>query len=312
MPSETEIARKRAEAKPLKGVNYDPRTDKFTAQVMVGGMRNWLGAYDTSAEALAVYNAAKPTPKSERKVKAQTLVSLGPAQTQSTFDGLKLWGSAPFCMRPRFLTESHWVSKVWTPAELRMIGAWQESTVIWEALAHATGKKPEAPKPDQNNYDFWVAQAALDRPWPAPRLPMTQLEVKECMWRRQERVRAWTVHIKAKELAWLGFEGLLASTLPENLEDALAELIFVAETGKPLVPLSERFESALRKPKRPPGLGFIPAERSGLTREQTKQLMDDLGMDHVAFSAHVNAMVKETGVTFGPMVRRIWEGLQTV
>ena len=50
-----EVEQKRGEAKALRGVSYDPRIDRFTAEIYVGGERQWLGSYVTSGEASRAY-----------------------------------------------------------------------------------------------------------------------------------------------------------------------------------------------------------------------------------------------------------------
>ena len=46
---------KRLEAKALRGVSYDRRTDRFTAEIYVGGRRVWLGSFSTASEASSAY-----------------------------------------------------------------------------------------------------------------------------------------------------------------------------------------------------------------------------------------------------------------
>lgn len=59
---------KRLEAKALRGVSYDRRTDRFTAEIYVGGCRTWLGSFATAAEASAAYlDAVARRPAISRK-----------------------------------------------------------------------------------------------------------------------------------------------------------------------------------------------------------------------------------------------------
>lgn len=53
-----DVEAKRALASELRGVSYDARTDRFTAEIYVGGVRRWLGSHITADEAAAAYEAA--------------------------------------------------------------------------------------------------------------------------------------------------------------------------------------------------------------------------------------------------------------
>lgn len=54
-----DVVQKRAEAQKHKGVGYDARSDRFTAEVQINGTRKWLGSYLTAQEAADAYAAAK-------------------------------------------------------------------------------------------------------------------------------------------------------------------------------------------------------------------------------------------------------------
>lgn len=49
---------KRELAKSLRGVSYDARTDRFTAEIYEGGQRRWLGSYHTAQDASDAYAQA--------------------------------------------------------------------------------------------------------------------------------------------------------------------------------------------------------------------------------------------------------------
>lgn len=53
------IAEKRGAARVYPGVNYDARIDRYTAEIYVDGVRNWLGSYNELEDAIAAYGAAK-------------------------------------------------------------------------------------------------------------------------------------------------------------------------------------------------------------------------------------------------------------
>lgn len=56
---EKRIEEKRAAARGFKGVSYDSRTDRFTAEIYIEGARRWLGSFHTLAEAALAYDNAK-------------------------------------------------------------------------------------------------------------------------------------------------------------------------------------------------------------------------------------------------------------
>ena len=53
------VAEKRDAARLHPGVNYDARIDRYTAEIYVDGVRNWLGSYHEIEDAIAAYGAAK-------------------------------------------------------------------------------------------------------------------------------------------------------------------------------------------------------------------------------------------------------------
>lgn len=53
------VEAKRMEAIGLTGVNYDARSNKFTAEIYIDGKRQWLGSYSTAEEAFAKYLEAR-------------------------------------------------------------------------------------------------------------------------------------------------------------------------------------------------------------------------------------------------------------
>lgn len=53
-----DVEQKRELAKTLRGVSYDARTDRFTAEIYEGGQRRWLGSYHTAQEASDAYAQA--------------------------------------------------------------------------------------------------------------------------------------------------------------------------------------------------------------------------------------------------------------
>lgn len=53
-----DVMQKRELAKTLRGVSYDARTDRFTAEIYEGGVRRWLGSYHTAQEASDAYAEA--------------------------------------------------------------------------------------------------------------------------------------------------------------------------------------------------------------------------------------------------------------
>ena len=53
-----DVEAKRAEAKGLRGVTYDARIDRFTAEIYVGGVRRWLGSYPSSQQAAEAHAEA--------------------------------------------------------------------------------------------------------------------------------------------------------------------------------------------------------------------------------------------------------------
>jgi hypothetical protein len=53
------VAEKRGAARLYPGVNYDARIDRYTAEIYVDGVRNWLGSYNELEDAIAAYDAAK-------------------------------------------------------------------------------------------------------------------------------------------------------------------------------------------------------------------------------------------------------------
>lgn len=59
---------KRELAKTLRGVSYDARTDRFTAEIYEGGVRRWLGSYHTAQEASDAYAEAD----AQRKPRARS------------------------------------------------------------------------------------------------------------------------------------------------------------------------------------------------------------------------------------------------
>lgn len=66
-----DVESKRRMAKGLRGVSYDARIDRFTAEIYVGGERKWLGSYHTAQEASDAYEeAAKQRPPRERSPSA--------------------------------------------------------------------------------------------------------------------------------------------------------------------------------------------------------------------------------------------------
>lgn len=69
MMDETEVELKRSQAAGLKGVFYDARIDKFTSTAMIGGRRNWLGAFATAVEAAQAYEDAKAEAKAKKAAK---------------------------------------------------------------------------------------------------------------------------------------------------------------------------------------------------------------------------------------------------
>lgn len=66
-----DVEQKRQMAKGLKGVSYDARIDRFTAEIYEGGGRRWLGSYHTAREASDAYaEAAAQRPPRERSQSA--------------------------------------------------------------------------------------------------------------------------------------------------------------------------------------------------------------------------------------------------
>lgn len=66
-----DIESKRQVAKGLRGVSYDARIDRFTAEIYISGERKWLGSYHTAQEASDAYEeAAKQRPPRERSQSA--------------------------------------------------------------------------------------------------------------------------------------------------------------------------------------------------------------------------------------------------
>lgn len=53
-----DVEQKRELAKSLRGVSYDARTDRFTAEIYESGQRRWLGSYHTAQEASDAYAQA--------------------------------------------------------------------------------------------------------------------------------------------------------------------------------------------------------------------------------------------------------------
>ncbi len=63
-----DVNAKRLEAVPFTGVSYDARTDRFTAEIYIDGVRKWLGSHKTAQEASAAYVAARAArPQRETK-----------------------------------------------------------------------------------------------------------------------------------------------------------------------------------------------------------------------------------------------------
>lgn len=58
---EIDVEGKRAQARDLRGVSYDPRIDRFTAEIYENGVRRWLGSYITAVEAGEAYGEAAAT-----------------------------------------------------------------------------------------------------------------------------------------------------------------------------------------------------------------------------------------------------------
>lgn len=65
-----DVEAKRAEAKALRGVTYDARIDRFTAEIYAGGVRRWLGSYITAREAHDAYLAADAEREVVKRVSA--------------------------------------------------------------------------------------------------------------------------------------------------------------------------------------------------------------------------------------------------
>lgn len=53
-----DVEQKKEEARRYRGVSYDARVDRFTAEIYLGGERRWLGSYSTAQDAKAAYDAA--------------------------------------------------------------------------------------------------------------------------------------------------------------------------------------------------------------------------------------------------------------
>lgn len=58
METEIDVEGKRELAKAFRGVSYDARIDRFTAEIWANGVRRWLGSYSTAQEAASAYQAA--------------------------------------------------------------------------------------------------------------------------------------------------------------------------------------------------------------------------------------------------------------
>lgn len=58
METEIDVAAKRMQASANRGVSYDARIDRFTAEIWAGGVRRWLGSYGTAGEAASAYQRA--------------------------------------------------------------------------------------------------------------------------------------------------------------------------------------------------------------------------------------------------------------
>lgn len=58
MQTEIDVDGRRAEAKRYRGVSYDARIDRFTAEIYIGGTRRWLGSFDRAADAGDAYRQA--------------------------------------------------------------------------------------------------------------------------------------------------------------------------------------------------------------------------------------------------------------
>lgn len=289
-PSSEVIAWKRQQAKTTKGVYYDPRTDRFYFQMRSKGKRSTGGPFETVEEAAKAYEGGKTEPAQPRRQKG------GAAPQSGSIRGLALWSFVPRHLQPAERTVAAWEARTFSADELQQIAAHSEFTSLCRALGKITGD--------------WRDAIPL-RAWPVPLLPKGPEDVPEVTWRRSLRVTAWKGYVETLGLQGLTpLEILAEHVFSEPIETEIATLPFRPSPVD--VANVKRLAKEDFEPPPPIRRKFVPAERSGLTPEQRKDLMQRLRMTPEAFSDFVRRQSVAEGVPYERIVRRLWEGLELV
>lgn len=261
-----EVGHKKALAKQFKGVNYDPRNQKFYAQVMKEGRRQSLGVFETAEEAAKAYAEAKPPPVVKAEVpkapkrsaiqqqhlapkrKAFNYSPLRPGTDAVSADDVQnLWWFGPEVLRPRQVicqatgqTQAKAVmacdtrlfgARAWSPRELWMMAVWFEHRAMWFAAGAVWTRAFDTdlgafPINGCDLEEQIDTAANRERQWPVYQPPRTPAEAVEVVYAFRKRVEVLKAFVKRSGVAPGAFEDLLATPLAERGGEALVVTYF--------------------------------------------------------------------------------------